>query len=197
MKKLSTLIILTVLLPAFLGCCRDVYHVKSFDLYFNIKHEQSDEALLSSNWYLKPTDTLTLKEDYDSLHLFFEYMEFEFASLNNGFNQFNAYALSCDEEYIFDNPITKFDITTLNNFSDDYPANSHINNITQINLNGELTNLNNYQTAESQHQSGFYIPHQMVITAKPIAGPHHQFILTSTLQDGTQISDTTSLIVWE
>jgi|GEM_PF-2010363 len=197
MKKYTLIFALAFLLPAFLGCCRDVYHVKNFDLYFNIQHEQSNEALLSSSWQIKSTDTLTLNQNYDSLHLFYEYIDFEFASLLNGFNQFNAYALTCDEKYVFDNPITQFNVVTLNNFSDDYPANSTINNLVVINLNNEYININNYQTAENQHQSNFYTFNEMVITSKPTSGSHHQFILKSTLQDGTQINDTTSVIVWQ
>ncbi len=144
----------------------------------------------------------------DSLHFLLRASDLNWmAKCQGNFSIFqNSYALGCEEGWAgMKIPLTKIEITSNANFSDDYPANAILNDLIKIDLctaneyydcDRKCLDLNDIDLKQFMNPQNLYMA-KLFIVERPTEAKEHKFTFKLYKSDGSIITSESKKIVWK
>jgi hypothetical protein len=150
----------------------------------------------------------SLIETEDSLNFVLQASDLNWmAQCQGNFSIFqNSYALACEEGWAgMKTPLTKIEITSNADFSEEYPANTILNDLITIDLctadgyydcDRKYLDLNNIDLKKFMNPQNQYMANLFIIT-RPTEAKEHKFTFKLYKSDGSIITSESEKIVWK
>ncbi len=193
MKRKLTILLIGYYILGLIQSC-DLHYCEDVDYYdFN-------------NMSITVVDSIINTED--SLHLILRASDLNWsAQFQDNFSIFqNSYALGCKEGWAgMKIPLTKIEITSNADFSDDYPANAILNDLITIDLctadeyydcDRKCLNLNDIDLKNFMNPQNLYQANLFIIE-RPTEAKEHKFTFKLYKSDGSIITSESEKIVWK
>ncbi len=147
-------------------------------------------------------------ETNDSLHFILQASDVNWlAQCQGNFSIFqNSYALGCNGGWAgMKIPLTKIEVTSNADFSDDYPANTILNDLITIDLctadeyydcDRKRLNLKDIHLKNFMNPQNLYMA-KLFITERPTEAKEHKFTFKLYKSDGSIITSESKKIVWK